>query len=183
MDSMIQAYFENLRSQDKDLQYDAYNQIMATTKEAVDWAYDVWDQLRMDLTDSDNHQRSRAAQFFCSLAKSDPEKRMLEDFPLVWEVTKDKKFVTARHSLQSIWKIGLAGNEQKEMVIKSLVDRFLNCSHEKNHTLIRFDIIQGLRNLFDEIKDQEIKQIALDLVGKEEDAKYQKKYAAVWKNA
>ncbi|MEE3951688.1 hypothetical protein [Peribacillus frigoritolerans] len=182
MDSTIQASFENLLSQNKDLQYEAYNHILASTNEAVDWAYDVWDQLKLDLTHSDNHRRSRAAQFLCSLAKSDPEKRMLEDFPLVWEVTKDKKFVTARHSLQSIWKIGLAGTEQKEMVIRSLVDRYLDCVHEKNYTLIRFDIIQGLRNLFNEIKDEEIKQIALDLVEKEEDAKYQKKYAAVWKN-
>jgi hypothetical protein len=71
-----------------------------------------------------------ATQFLCRLAKSDPEKRMLEDFPAVWEVTKDKKFVTARHSLQSIWKVGLAGTEQKEMVLKSLVDRFINCVHE-----------------------------------------------------
>ena len=107
---------------------------------------------------------------------------MLEDFPLVWEVTKDKKLVPARHSLQSIWKIGLDGTEQKEMVIRSFVDRYLNGVHEKNYTLIRFDIIQGLRNLFNEIKDEEIKQIALDLVEKEEDAKYQKKYAKVWEN-
>jgi hypothetical protein len=70
----------------------------------VDWAYDVWDQLIKDLIHPNNHQRSRVAQFLCSLAKSDPEKRMLEDFPAVWAVTKDKKFVTARHSLQSIWK-------------------------------------------------------------------------------
>ena len=75
------------------------------------------------LTDSDNHKRSRYAQFLSNLAKSDPEKRMLQDFPALWAVTKDKKFVTARHSLQSIWKVGLAGPEQKEMVINHLVDR------------------------------------------------------------
>lgn len=64
------------------------------------------------------------------------------------------KFVTARHSLQSIWKIGLAGNEQKELVVKSLADRFIHCVLEKNYTLIRFDIFQGLRNLYDEIKEE-----------------------------
>ncbi|GIQ63917.1 hypothetical protein PACILC2_24850 [Paenibacillus cisolokensis] len=32
-------------------------------------------------------------------------------------VTKDKQFVTARHTLQSIWKIGLTGTKQKEMVV------------------------------------------------------------------
>lgn len=108
---------------------------------------------------------------------------MLEDFSAVWEVTKDKKFVTARHSLQSIWKVGLAGPDQKEIVIKSFVDRFIHCVDEKNYTLIRFDIIQSLRNLYIELKVAEIKQIALDLVEKEEDAKYKKKYASVWKKA
>lgn len=34
------------------------------------------------------------------------------------------------------------------MVIKSLVDRFLNCVHEKNYT----NIIRVLRNLLNEIK-------------------------------
>lgn len=102
MDRTIQTSFENLLSQDKDLQFEAYNHILASTKEEVDWAYDEWEQLKEDLTHSDNHRRSRAAQFLCGLAKSDPEKRMIKDFPLVWEVTKDKKFVSARHSLQSI---------------------------------------------------------------------------------
>jgi hypothetical protein len=32
--------------------------------------------------------------------------------------------------------------------------------------VIRFDMIQGLRNLYDEIKDEEIKQVALDLIEK-----------------
>jgi hypothetical protein len=59
-------------------------------EEEVDWDYDVWGQPVKDLTDSDNHRRSRAAQFLCGLAKSDPEKRMLKDFPAVWEVTKIK---------------------------------------------------------------------------------------------
>ncbi len=183
MDAIAQSNFENLHSEDKDKQYEAFNWIIAATKEQVNWAYEVWDHLKEDLADRDNHQRARAAQFLCSLAKSDPEKRILKDFPAVWEVTKDKKFVTARHSLQSIWTIGLAGTEQKEMVTKSLEDRFIHCVDEKNYTLIRYDILQGLKNLYDELKDEDIKQMALSLIEKEEDAKYKKKYATVWKKA
>jgi tyrosine-protein phosphatase YwqE len=67
--------------------------------------------------------------------------------------------------------------------MKSLADRFITCLNEKNYTLIRFDIIQDLRNLFDELKDEEIKQAALDLIEKEEDLKYKKKYASVWKKS
>ena len=181
VDSVTQSYFENLEAKDKNLQFEAFNAINAAIKEEVDWAYEVWDQLKEWLTDKDNHRRSRGAQFLVGLAKSDPEKRILNDFPAVWEVTKDPKFVTARHSLQSIWQVGLAGKEQKEMVLNHIEDRFRNGAHEKNYTLIRFDMIQGLKKLYDELKEEEIKQLALDLIGAEEDIKYRKKYMTVWK--
>lgn len=182
MDRTTQSYFVDLHATDKVLQYEDFNQIMAATQEKVGWAYEVWDQLLNDLKDSNNHTRSRAAQFLCNLAISDPENRIMKDFPAVWEVTFDKKFVTARHSLQSIWKIGLAGEEQKKMVINQLVNRYINCLTEKNYTLIRFDIVQDLRNLYDAINDVAIKEIAFELITKEEDPKYKKKYAAIWKN-
>ncbi|BBU41348.1 hypothetical protein ACTHHL_15600 [Aeribacillus composti] len=181
MDERTKHYFAELQSSDKNAQYEAYSSIMKITEEEVDWAYEVWDQLKEELTSKDPHKRSRAAQFLSRLAISDPEQRMLEDFPQVWEVTYDKKFVTARHSLQAIWRIGLAGEKQKEMVIRHLAARFDNCVDEKHATLIRFDIIQGLRNLYDKVQDEAIKQLAFDLIEKEEDPKYQKKYAAVWK--
>ena len=181
MDSTIKRLFENLRDIDKDVQYEALMKLFDITNDKVNWAYEVWDQLLTDLTEGDNHQRSRAAQFLCKLAISDPEKRILKDFPTVWAVTKDKKFVTARHSLKSIWNIALAGCEQKELVLKTLSDRFINGTDEKNYTLIRYDIIESLRKLYDEIKDEQVKQLALDLIEKEEDKKYKKKYASVWK--
>ena len=120
VDSVTRSYFENLEAKDKDVQFEAFNTINAAIKEEVDWAYEVWDQLKEWLTDTDNHRRSRGAQFLAGLAKSDPEKRILNDFSALWEVTKDPKFVTARHSLQSIWQVGLAGKEQKELVINHI---------------------------------------------------------------
>ncbi|WP_349774455.1 hypothetical protein [Mesobacillus maritimus] len=46
---------------------------MLVTKEPVNWAYEVWNQLVTELTDKDAHKRSRAAQFLSQLAISDPE--------------------------------------------------------------------------------------------------------------
>lgn len=181
MNPTIESHFENLNSTDKNTQYEAYNQIIATTQQPVDWAYEIWDQLRDDLDDPDNHRRSRAAQFLSHLAISDSENRILQDFPAIWNVTYDKKFVTARHSLQSIWRIALAGSEQKELVVKHLVDRFHACEEEKNVTLIRSDILQALRHLHDEIKEDEIKKIAMELIETVTDSKYKKKYLAIWK--
>ncbi|MEC0767083.1 hypothetical protein [Bacillus atrophaeus] len=181
MDSIIKTYFENLEAKDKNLQIEAFQNIIKATKGKVDWAYEVWDQLLEWLTDPDNHRRARAAQFLAGLAISDPDKRMLRDFPALWEVTNDSKFVTARHSLQSIWKVGLSGPEQREMVLTHIIDRFKNGMNEKHYTLIRYDLIIGLRKLYDELKDEHIKKIAMELIESEEDSKYQKKYLSAWK--
>lgn len=183
MDHTIQNHFENLNSEDKNEQYEAFNHIIAATNDEVDWAYEVWDELVAGLSSTNNHKRSRYAQFLSGLAKSDPEQRIMNDFPALWQVTKDEKFVTARHALQAIWKVGLAGPEQQALVIHHLTDRFKNCNDEKNYTLIRFDIIQDLHNLYDEVKDDNIKGLAKKLIEMEEDSKYQKKYAKVWKDA
>lgn len=59
--------------------------------------------------------------------------------------------------------------------------RFAECISEKNCTLIRYAIIQGLRNLYDEVQDERIKGKALELIETEEDLKYRKKYASVWR--
>lgn len=147
MDSAVQRQFTALEAKDKQVQYEAYKNILKATELEVNWAYEVWDQLKEELTHFDHHKRSRAAQFLASLAISDLENRMLLDFSELWKVTKDERFVTARHSLQAIWKVGLAGREQTELVINHLTDRFRNCEDEKNYTLIRSDIIQNLRNL------------------------------------
>lgn len=181
MDEIMRQQFENSQSKDKDLMYESYKNIMAATEQEVDWAYEVWDDLLERLGHKDNHQRSRAAQYLANLAKSDPEKRMLTDFPRLWEVTKDEKFVTARHSLQAIWKVGLAGPGQKEMVIDHLASRFWNCEDEKNFTMIRGDILQNLRNLYGTNADETIKQTAAELIESINDPKYKKKYAAIWK--
>ena len=182
MEAQVKRYFDDLESPIKEMKYEAYKSLMTVTKKEVDWAYEVWDKLLQDLNNQDNHKRSLAAQFLSHLAISDPEKRMLNDFSSLWKVTKDPKFVTARHSLQSIWRVGLAGDEQQELLINHLTDRFRNCAEEKNYTLVRYDIILGLKNLYDETKNLEIKQESLDLIATEEDSKYKKKYAAVWKN-
>ena len=44
-----------------------------------------------------------------------------------------------------------------------------------------FDIIQSFRNLYDVVKDERIKEKALELIETEEDLKYRKKYANFWK--
>jgi len=180
MDSKTRKHIENLWSEDRDLQNQAFSYILKETEKPVDWAYDVWDQLVEGLRHKDNHVRAISAQILAGLAKSDPKNRMQKDFPALMAVTKDEKFVTARHTLQSIWKVGKEKKMQKT-VVDALANWFRDCTTHKNWTLIRYDIIQDLRNLYDEVKDEQIKKKALELIETEEDTKYKKKYASVWK--
>ena len=181
MDSKTRKQLDNLRSEERELQNQAFFYILKETEKPVDWAYEVWDQLVEDLSHKDNHRRAIAAQVLCSLAKSDPKNRMQKVLPALMIVTKDERFVTARHCLQSIWKVGAAGKKMRNILLEALADRFRDCAAEKNCTLIRYDIIQGLRNLYDEVKDEKVREKALELIETEQDMKYRKKYAGVWK--
>ena len=65
--------------------------------------------------------------------------------------------------------------------MKGLAARFSECASEKNCTLIRYDIIVNLRQIYDVVKDETVKAKALELIETEADLKYRKKYAGVWK--
>jgi HEAT repeat protein len=181
MDKTTQTHLANIYSQDGDLQNKAYNALMKATDTPVDWAYEAWDDLVAGLKHKDNHVRAIAAQLLSNLAKSDPRNRMQKTFPKLLEVTKDERFVTARHCLQSLWKIGVAGRKQQKMVVYGLAGRFDECAAEKNCTLIRYDICQSLRNIYDEVKDESIREKAVSLIETEPDLKYRKKYSTLWK--
>ena len=181
MDSETRKYLDNLRSGERELQNQAFFYILKATETPVDWAYEAWDELVEGLRHQDNHVRAISAQVLCSLAKSDPENRMQKDFPALMAVTKDERFVTARHCLQNIWKVGASNKKMQKIVMDAFADRFRNCAAEKNCTLIRYDIIVGLKNLYEEVKDENIKQKALELIEIEEEPKYRKKYESVWK--
>lgn len=163
------------------MQNKAFLYVLEATDKPVDWAYDVWDEMVENLSHKDNHNRAIAAQILCNLARSDPQNRMLKDFDALLAVTKDERFVTARHCMQSLWKVGAAGKKQQKKLVEGLAGRFKECRTEKNCTLIRYDIIQSLRNLYDTAKDEAVKEKALALIETEEDPKYRTKYARLWR--
>src|SRR5688572_28381416 len=140
MDATLRANLPNLWSEDRDLQNEAFSLIMQATDKPIDWAYEVWDDALKNLSHKDSHNQAIAAQLLCNLAKSDPQHRILKDLPALLAVTKDERFVTARHCMQSLWKVGLVGEKQKEKLVEGLAGRFKECIAEKNCTLIRYDI-------------------------------------------
>jgi hypothetical protein len=181
MASSVQADFANLWSTDRGLQNAAFDQVLALTDERVEWAYDVWDDVVLNLTHTDNHNRAIASQILCNLAKSDPDGRILASIDQLFAVTHDRRFVTARHCLQALWKIGVAGEFQREVLLDEFATRFGECAVEKNCTLIRYDIIVGMRKLYDKLGKPEVRERALALIEEEDSFNYRKKYAQVWK--
>lgn len=172
---------DDLCSPDASRQNYAFQTLLKGTDSPVDWTYEVWDDLLCILVDGDNRQRSIAAQVLSNLAKSDPQQRMLKDLAELLKVTKDERFVTARHCLQSLWKIGVVGEPQRKALLKGLAARFKECTAEKNCTLIRYDILVVLRRVFGLVNDEQIRLTAERLMAMEADLKYQKKYATVWR--
>ena len=124
MDQSTRTHLDNVNTDDREAQNAAFFYLTDVTATPVDWAYEVWDELVALLKHKDNHQRAIAAQLLCNLAKSDPQNRMLTDFAALLAVTKDAKFVTARHCLQSIWKVGVVGVPQQHLVVDGLEGRF-----------------------------------------------------------
>jgi hypothetical protein len=183
MKKNIRTHLDNIFSDDGQVQFKSYDYLIKETEKPVDWAYEAWDELIEGLTDKDNHVRAISAQVLASLAKSDPKNRLLKDFDKLLAVTKDERFVTARHCLQSLWKVGVAGKKQQTIYMDGLARRFKECISEKNALLIRYDILVSMRNVYNEIKDETIREKALALIASEKDVKNQKKCAVVWKKA
>ncbi len=182
MNTITQTNLQNLWSEDRELQNKAFSYILDVTDKPVDWAYEAWHEVIENLTHRDNHNRAIAAQVLCNLAKSDPKNKMLKDFDRLLEVTRDERFVTARHCMQALWKVGVAGEKQKKIFLDGLAGRFKGCIKEKNCTLIRYDILQSFRNVYDVVKDEKIKEKAFALIESDKDLKYRKKYATLWKS-
>lgn len=181
MTTPLNPRVKELLLRDGTVSFDEFNAMMAATDQPVDWAYEVWDDLLKALHSKDGHRRSASAQVLCNLAKSDPANRMLQDFDTVFAITHDPKFVTARHTLQSVWRAGILSDAHREIVVDRLAGRYANCAGEKNATLIRYEIIVNLFKIFEATHDEAVKQQALALIETETDLKYRKKYAGVWR--
>ncbi|HEX7049723.1 MAG TPA: hypothetical protein VF188_05875 [Longimicrobiales bacterium] len=183
MSERARALFADRESPDREVAYQALVGLFEMTEKPVDWAYEFWDRLLSDLTHRAGDKRAFAAQMLARLAISDPDGRLLKDFPKVAAVMKDEKTVTARHTLQSIWRVGLAGPKQKAMVLEALEARFRECAREKNGTLVRTDVVTALARLSKATGDEMIEARVNALIDAEPDEKQRKKQRAAWRKA
>ena len=115
----------------------------------------------------------------CNLAKSDCENRLNVSLQLLLAHTKDEKFITSRQCIQSIWKVAVMNKQNREIVLDHLEKRFRECCQEKHYNLLRQDIIQSIRLIHAEGKDDSLLARAQALISEEKDEKYRKKYTAI----
>ena len=181
MNQEISTSVAQLKSNDPSQQDAAFQTLMGAIQAPVSWAYEIWDDLVSLLKMGDNRQRAIAAQVLCNLAKSDPRERMSKDLAVLIATTKDERFVTARHCMQSLWKVGVVGEKQRKALVTGLKKRFKECAAEKNCTLIRYDILESLRRVYDAVKEEDLRTTALALIETEPDPKYKKKYTTLWR--
>ena len=106
---------------------------------------------------------------------------MITDFQYLILLTKDDRFVTARHTLKSLWKIGTIDAKHTTLVLNGLEERYKECISEKNCTLIRADIIENLKNMYDLLNEELIRSKAYELIDMETDDRYKKKYLSIWR--
>lgn len=181
MDKHVKECFDNLASTDDTIRMNALQTILEITEDQVDWIYEVWDDLFQRLNHQNSYQRTIAILVLCNLAKSDTQHRLDISLDLLLAHTKDEKFVTSRKCLQNIWKVAAASPQNRVNVLDHLEKRFRECGSETHFNLLRQDILQSVRCLYDQEKDEGLLIRAGEWLLDEKEEKYCKQYAAILK--
>lgn len=181
MENAVKECIRNLEATDDQIRLNALQTILSITEHPVDWVYEVWDDLLQKLNHENSYQRSIAILVLCHLAKSDQENRLNASIDLLLAHTQDEKFITSRQCLQNIWKVAAANKTIRQKILAHLEQRFKACAGEKHYNLIRQDILQSIRSLYDTEKDETLLAMARTLMAEETEDKYRKKYQAILK--
>jgi hypothetical protein len=179
----VEQAIRSLSSGGREGQGASFETLREATAGKVGWADRAWDTLMPLLQHKDNRVRSIAGQTLCNLARSASTGPVERDFDALMAATHDERFVTARHVLLALWKVGMAGPELRARLLNGYSERFRSSAEEKNGTLVRYDILCAMRSLYDETGDEAVKAAAMTLISIEQDDKYRKKYAGAWRGA
>ncbi len=181
MDKATRDWLDQLHTQDANARYEAFLELTRMTNERVDWFSEAADELFLMCRAGDYHQRAMSVQLLANLAKSDPERQVLARVDELLRVTADERITTARHALQSFWKIAIVDVASRERVNEVLSERFERSFAEENGTLLRYDIHGVLRKVFDHTSDAKLVELATSWLERETDEKSRRKSRTVWK--
>jgi|SRR5688572_2857257 len=160
-----------------------YQVLMKSVEQSKGWADRAWQEIRPLLEHSDNRVRSIAGQALCGLAANASRKLVTLDAASVIAVTRDERFVTARHVLLATWKLGLVDAKNRIRLLASLSARFEDSFKEKSGKLVRTDIVAVLRRLFDATGDAAVQAAAEMLITTDRAPGRRQKLEHAWRTA
>jgi hypothetical protein len=73
----------------------------------------------------------------------------------------------------------LTGRDNYDRIVSHLEKRFSECANEKHYNLLRQDIIQSFRNIYDSTGNEKVLNKARGLLLLEKEDKYRKRYEAI----
>ncbi|WDV46324.1 hypothetical protein PV797_01185 [Clostridiaceae bacterium M8S5] len=148
MSENIKILVDELGSKDNKIRKNALDTLLGITNEKVKWIYEVWDIFVEKLDSSNSYQRSIGIFMLSNLVKSDYENRFFDVINKYLELMEDERFITARQTIQSSWKVAIAKKTLRNKIANYLLKMFLDNKHLSSHAnLIRKDITQSLVNI------------------------------------
>lgn len=110
----VEHAIDGLASGDRAVQGPSYEFLSDAVAGKVGWADPAWNKLKPLLRHKNNRVRSIAGQVLCGLAPSASHSLVGHGLDELISVTRDERFVTARHVLLALWKVGV-GNPNSDV--------------------------------------------------------------------
>ncbi|WP_208559365.1 hypothetical protein [Marinilactibacillus kalidii] len=157
MDKETAMLMDIIKNGKQDCQLTAFILLLEKAENEVEWSYDIWDSLRDSLTSSDSYKRAAASQMLAYLSISDPDQKILQDFPHIWKETYHSNQVVAESVLEATWRIGLAGEIQRATLLRTYEERLSEDRYLKNKDAWATKIIiKNLELLSEHVKEKPI---------------------------
>lgn len=165
MDKETEMLLEMVEQGKRECQLTAFILLLEKSENRVDWSYEVWARLLLNLKSPDLYQRIGASQLLCYLSISDPEKRILQSFQDIWQCTYVPDQELAESVLRATWKIGLAGPDQRNILLQAYEERFkaLCRSGNKVDQSICWTIMENLEMLNKQLPNKTTSTLANQL--------------------
>ncbi|WP_225743138.1 nucleoporin NDC1 [Marinilactibacillus sp. Marseille-P9653] len=156
MDKETRMLLEIIEHGKKECQLTAFILLLEKSETQVDWSYEVWDTLLSGLKSSDLYEKTGASQLLCYLSISDPECRILHSFQDIWKCTYVPNQDLAENALRATWRMGLAGPEQRSILLQAYEKRFMVLcgSEDKVDQSICWTILENLELLNKQLPDR-----------------------------
>ncbi|MFC6463963.1 hypothetical protein ACFP65_02965 [Marinilactibacillus sp. GCM10026970] len=165
MDKETRMLLEIIEHGKKECQLTAFILLLEKSEDQVDWSYEVWETLLSSLKSSNLYEKIGASQLLCYLSISDPERRILHSFQDIWKCTYVPNQELAESVLRATWRIGLAGPDQRAILLQAYEKRFMTLceSEDKVDQSTCWTILENLEILNEQLPDRSTSILIIQL--------------------